>query len=83
MIVIGGIGHIPGVIVGAIVLNVVPEFLRFTIGPIQEVLFGKIILEAEVARQLFFALALLLVMLFKSEGLWPVPKQEERIKKAA
>jgi len=83
MIVIGGIGHIPGVILGAIVLNVIPEFLRYTIGPVQEALFGKVILEAEVARQLFFALAMLFVMLYKSDGLWPTPKQEDKAQKAA
>jgi branched-chain amino acid transport system permease protein len=81
MIVIGGIGHIPGVILGAVVLNVIPELLRYTIGPVQEMLFGKVLLEAEVARQLFFALSMLLVMLYKSDGLWPVPKHEDKAKK--
>jgi branched-chain amino acid transport system permease protein len=77
MVVIGGIGHIPGVILGGIVLSVMPEFLRAVLGPIQENVFGKIYLEPEVARQLFFSLSLLLVMLFKTEGLWPAPKHED------
>ncbi len=80
MVVIGGIGHIPGVVLGGIVLTLMPELLRSTVEPIQNTLFGKIFLEAEVARQLFFALALLLVMLFKTEGIWPAPKHEDLAK---
>jgi len=82
MVVIGGIGHIPGVILGGIVLTLMPELLRSTVEPIQRTIFGTVFLEAEVARQLFFALALLLVMLFKTDGLWPAPKHEDRVKKA-
>ncbi len=79
MVVIGGIGHIPGVILGGIVLTVMPELLRSGVEPIQRSLFGKVFLESEVARQLFYALALLLVMLFKTDGLWPKPKHEDNI----
>ncbi|MFM2345085.1 MAG: hypothetical protein RLZZ210_1698 [Pseudomonadota bacterium] len=82
MVVIGGIGHIPGVILGGVVLTVMPEFLRSTVEPVQRAVFGHVFLEAEVARQLFFALALLLVMLFKTEGLWPAPKHEDKAVKA-
>jgi branched-chain amino acid transport system permease protein len=79
MVVIGGIGHIPGVILGGIVLTVLPELLRSSVEPIQLTLFGKVFLESEVARQLFYALALLLVMLFKTDGLWPKPKHEDSV----
>jgi branched-chain amino acid transport system permease protein len=81
MVVIGGIGHIQGVILGGIVLTLMPEILRSTVEPVQRAIFGKVFLEAEVARQLFFALSLLLVMLFKSDGLWPAPKHEDKLKK--
>ncbi len=37
MVVLGGIGHIPGVIVGAILLAVLPELLRYTVEPAQDV----------------------------------------------
>jgi branched-chain amino acid transport system permease protein len=82
MVVIGGIGHIPGVILGGIVLTVMPEFLRSVVEPVQRAVFGHVFLEAEVARQLFFALALLLVMLFKTDGLWPAPRHEDKAVKA-
>ncbi len=36
MVVLGGIGHIPGVILGAILLAVLPELLRYTVEPAQE-----------------------------------------------
>ncbi len=82
MVVIGGIGHIPGVILGGIVLTVMPEFLRSTVEPVQRAIFGHVFLEAEVARQLFFGLSLLLVMLFKTDGLWTAPKHEDKAVKA-
>lgn len=78
MVVIGGIGHIPGVILGAVVIYNVPELLRSHIGPLQETLFNHVFIDPEVARQLLFALALLLVMLLKSDGLWPAPKHEDK-----
>ena len=34
-VVLGGMGHIPGVILGAVLLAVFPEFLRSTMGPLQ------------------------------------------------
>ena len=33
MVVLGGMGHIPGVILGALLLVVVPEVLRYVVGP--------------------------------------------------
>jgi branched-chain amino acid transport system permease protein len=33
MVVLGGIGHIPGVIVGAVMLAALPEVLRYVAGP--------------------------------------------------
>lgn len=34
MVVLGGIGHIPGVILGAVLLTVLPEVLRYIVGPL-------------------------------------------------
>ena len=78
MVVLGGIGHIPGVILGAVLLAALPEILRHTVEPIQTALFGHIWIEAEVLRQLLYGLALVLIMLARPAGLWPSPRQEDR-----
>ncbi len=77
MVVLGGIGHIPGVIFGAIMLAVLPEVLRHGVEPLQMSLFGKVIMEAEILRQLLYGLAMVLVMLYKPKGLWPKPQHED------
>jgi branched-chain amino acid transport system permease protein len=78
MVVLGGIGHIPGVILGAVLLAALPEILRHTVEPIQMALFEHIWIEAEVLRQLLYGLALVLIMLARPAGLWPSPRQEDR-----
>jgi branched-chain amino acid transport system permease protein len=83
MVVLGGIGHIPGVILGAVLLAALPEILRHTVEPIQMSLFGQIWIEAEVLRQLLYGLALVLIMLARPSGLWPSPRQEDRPLSAA
>ncbi|WP_251371356.1 ABC transporter ATP-binding protein [Polynucleobacter sp. TSB-Sco08W16] len=70
MVVLGGIGHIPGVILGAIVLAVFPEVLRGVAEPVQKALFGHVIVDVEVIRQLIYGLALILVMLYRPGGIW-------------
>ncbi|MEA3119912.1 MAG: branched-chain amino acid transport system permease protein [Paraburkholderia sp.] len=82
-VVLGGMGHIPGVILGAVLLAVFPEFLRSTMGPLQNAVFGHQIVDAEVIRQLLYGLAMVLIMLYRSEGLWPAPKHEDKIAKLA
>ena len=74
MVVLGGIGHIPGVIVGAILLAVLPELLRYTVEPAQMFLFGTVILPAEILRMLLYGLAMVLIMLYRPKGLWPAPE---------
>ncbi|MDQ3214971.1 MAG: ABC transporter ATP-binding protein, partial [Pseudomonadota bacterium] len=74
MVVLGGIGHIPGVILGAVLLAVLPEFLRYTVEPAQIFMFGKVILEAEILRMMLYGLALVLIMLYRPKGLWPAPE---------
>jgi branched-chain amino acid transport system permease protein len=82
-VVLGGMGHIPGVILGAVLLAIFPEFLRSTMGPLQNAIFGHEIVDTEVIRQLLYGLALVVIMLYRSEGLWPAPKHEDRIAKIA
>jgi branched-chain amino acid transport system permease protein len=85
MVVLGGMGNIWGVILGALLLSFVPEVLRWTVEPAQQALFGRILVEPEVIRMLLFGLALVLVMLFRPAGLLPseVRKRELEHDKAA
>jgi branched-chain amino acid transport system permease protein len=41
-------------------------------------LFGHVLIEAEVLRQLLYGLAMVLIMLNRPAGLWPAPKHEDR-----
>ena len=71
MVVLGGMGNIPGVILGAILLSVFPEFLRAVVVPLQQTIFGDVILDPDGIRMLLFGFALVLVMIFRPAGLWP------------
>jgi branched-chain amino acid transport system permease protein len=71
MVVLGGMGNIAGVILGALLLSFVPEILRWTVEPAQRALFGRMLIEPEVIRMLIFGLALVLVMLYRPAGLLP------------
>jgi len=71
MVVLGGMGNIWGVILGALLLSFVPEILRWTVTPVQEALFGRMLIEPEVIRMLLFGLALVLIMLYRPAGLLP------------
>ena len=55
LIIVGGMGSIPGVIVGAIALIGLPELLR----------------EVSEFRYLLYGMTLIIMMLAKPEGLWP------------
>lgn len=70
MVVLGGIGHIPGVILGAVLLAIFPEVLRSVAQPVQNFLFGHAVVDVEVIRQLIYGLALILVMLYRPGGIW-------------
>lgn len=72
MVVLGGIGHIPGVIVGALLLAALPEVLRYVAGPLQQMTGGR--LDAAILRQLLVASAMIGVMLLRPRGLWPSPE---------
>jgi len=69
--VLGGMGNVWGVILGALLLSFVPEILRWTVEPLQDALFGRQLIDPEVIRMLIFGLALVLVMLFRPAGLLP------------
>ena len=71
MVVLGGMGNIWGVILGAILLSFVPEILRYTVEPAQLALFGKTIIDPEVIRMLLFGLAMVVMMLFRPAGVLP------------
>ncbi len=72
MVVLGGIGHLPGVIVGALLLSALPEVLRYVAGPLQQMSGGR--LDASILRQLLIALAMIGIMLMRPRGLWPSPE---------
>jgi branched-chain amino acid transport system permease protein len=78
MVVLGGIGHIPGVVLGGALLAALPEILRHVVEPLQMKLFGKVLIESEVLRQLLYGLAMVVIMLTRPAGLWPSPKHEDR-----
>ena len=71
MVVLGGMGNIWGVVLGAILLSFVPEILRYTVEPVQRMVFGRSIIDPEVIRMLLFGLALVVMMLFRPAGLCP------------
>lgn len=71
MVILGGMGHVPGVILGAVMLAALPEVLRHVVEPIQRQLFGQVLIEAEILRQLLLGLAMVLIMLNRPAGLWP------------
>jgi len=71
MVVLGGMGNVWGVILGAVLLSFMPEVLRYTVGPAQERLFGRMLIEPEVIRMLLFGFALVLMMLFRPAGILP------------
>ncbi|MBL8384429.1 MAG: ABC transporter ATP-binding protein [Burkholderiales bacterium] len=71
MVVLGGMGNIWGVVLGAVLLTFVPEILRYTVEPLQKAAFGRTIVEPEVIRMLLFGLALVLMMLFRPSGILP------------
>ncbi|HQQ69023.1 MAG TPA: ABC transporter ATP-binding protein [Alicycliphilus sp.] len=72
MVVLGGLGHIPGVILGAVLLSALPEVLRYVAGPLQAMTGGR--LDASILRQLLIALAMIIIMLLRPRGLWPTPE---------
>lgn len=63
IVIVGGMGSIPGMFLGAFVLKGLPELLR----------------EVEIYRLLVFGALLVVMMIIRPEGLWPL--QRPRIEK--
>jgi branched-chain amino acid transport system permease protein len=72
MVVLGGMGYLPGVILGALLLAALPEVLRYVAGPLQHMTDGR--LDASILRQLLIALAMIIIMLLRPRGLLPPPE---------
>ncbi|MES2886399.1 MAG: ABC transporter ATP-binding protein [Pseudomonadota bacterium] len=72
MVVLGGIGHLPGVVIGALLLAALPEVLRHMVGHLQQLTDGR--LDASILRQLLIAVAMIGIMLVRPRGLWPAPE---------
>lgn len=70
MVVLGGMGNVGGVVLGAILLTALPEALRY-VGPLQQQWLGAVYIDPSDLRMLLFGLALVLMMLFRPAGLWP------------
>ena len=79
MVVLGGIGHLPGVILGALLLAALPEVLRHVAGPLQALTDGR--LDSSILRQLLIALAMITIMLLRPRGLWPSPEHGKSLAK--
>jgi branched-chain amino acid transport system permease protein len=82
MVVLGGLGHLPGVVLGAILLAALPEVLRWVSGvfDLQAVTGGR--LDASILRQLLIALAMIIIMLLRPKGLWPAPEHGKSLQAA-
>ena len=83
MVVLGGMGNIWGVILGALLLSFVPEILRWTVEPLQAALFGRQLIDPEVIRMLIFGLALVLIMIFRPAGLLPSAVRKRELSERA
>jgi branched-chain amino acid transport system permease protein len=81
MVVLGGLGHLPGVVVGAVLLAALPEVLRYVASPLQAATGGR--LDASILRQLLIATAMIVIMLLRPRGLWPTPSHGKSLKTSA
>lgn len=71
MVVLGGMGNIAGVILGAVLLTITPELFRDLAIPAQRALMGRVLIDPENLRMLLFGVTLVATMLYKPQGLWP------------
>ncbi len=71
MVVLGGMGNVKGVVLGAVLLYAIPEALRHMAKPIQMQLFGEEWIAPEALRMLLFGMAMVLIMLYRPLGLIP------------
>jgi branched-chain amino acid transport system permease protein len=78
MVVLGGMGHIAGVVMGALILSILPEALRGA-GPLQQQLFGQVLVDAASLRLLLFGVALIVMMLLRPEGIFPAGERKREL----
>ncbi len=78
MVVLGGMGNVGGVVLGAILLTALPEALR-AMGPLQQQWLGRVFIDPSDLRMLLFGLALVLMMLFRPAGLWPSKTRQREL----
>ena len=70
MVVLGGMGNVAGVVLGAFLLTALPEALRYA-APLQQEILGEVYIDPSDLRMLLFGLALVLMMLFRPAGILP------------
>ncbi len=80
MVVLGGMGNVGGVVLGAVLLTILPEALRY-IGPLQQQWLGRVFIDPSDLRMLLFGLALVLMMLFRPAGLFPSAVRKRELAK--
>jgi branched-chain amino acid transport system permease protein len=80
MVVLGGMGNIAGVILGAIIVSIAPEVLRDVINPLQMAIAGRKVVDPENLRMLIFGLAMIVIMLIRPEGLWPSKRRRAELR---
>jgi len=79
MVVLGGMGNVAGVVLGALLLTALPEALRY-VQPLQLAVFGRVYVDPADLRMLLFGLALVLMMRFRPQGLWPSVRRQHELK---
>ncbi len=67
LVIVGGMGSIPGVVMGALVLKGLPEILR----------------ELEDYRMLVFGMLLVVMMILRPEGIWPSRRRSMELHEAS
>jgi branched-chain amino acid transport system permease protein len=78
MIVLGGMGNIPGVLLGAALLTIIPEALRY-VGDLQRATLGEVVVDPSDLRMLLFGVALVAMMLFRPSGLMPSRQRKREL----
>ncbi len=68
-VVLGGMGSIPGVILGALCIVLVPEILRSALGS-----------SFANARYLLFGISLIFIAIYRPQGLWPSRRRTLELK---
>ena len=66
----------------ALLLSFVPEVLRYTVGPAQQAIFGRTLIDPEVIRMLLFGITLVAMMLFRPAGILPSALRKRELETA-